>query len=113
MPTSAKLIRRLAHKGYVLFWEWLESRRMLAAHIVGDPTAYATIQAAVDAAPAGGTITVDAGNYGEQVFVSKALTIKGAQAGVDARSLPRVYNQTSESIVTGTTNAVGAKTSAF
>src|ERR1700761_8959655 len=66
--------------------EPMEQRLLLAAHIVGSSTSYATIQAAVNAAVAGATITVDAGTYAEQVTVSKSLTIKGAQAGVDATS---------------------------
>jgi hypothetical protein len=66
--------------------ELLEPRRMLAAHIVGSATTYATIQAAVNAAVAGQTITVDAGTYDETVTVSKTLTIDGAEANVDARS---------------------------
>lgn len=43
------------------------------------PRDYATIQAAVDAAPAGGTVTVSAsgGPYREQVIVRKALTVRG------------------------------------
>ncbi len=104
---------RKTPKASVLRFERMESRRMLAAHVVGDPTVYATIQAAVNAALAGGVITVDAGTYGEQVVVGKPLTIKGAQAGVDARIGARVYNQTPEAIVTGTTNVNGKKTSAF
>ena len=65
--------------------ELLECRRLLAAHVLGNPTAYATIQAAVDAAVSGGTVTVDPGNYAELVFVTKPLTLLGAQAGVDGR----------------------------
>src|SRR5262249_39328313 len=74
---------RAKRKDRAVRLERLESRRMLAAHVVGDPTVYATIQAAVNAAVAGGTVTVDAGTYPEQVVVDKRLTIKGAQAGVD------------------------------
>src|SRR5258708_4558064 len=48
--------------GPALF-ERLECRQMLAAHIVGDPTVYATIQAAVDAAAPGAVINIDAGAY--------------------------------------------------
>ncbi len=57
----------------------------MAAHIVGNPTAYATIQSAVNAAAPGATITVDAGTYDETVTVNKSLTLLGANAGVDAR----------------------------
>ena len=59
---------------------------MLAAHIAGNTTSYSTIQAAVDAAVAGATITVDPGTYNETVTIAKQLTLKGAQAGIDARN---------------------------
>src|SRR5687767_15151345 len=64
----------------------LERRRMLAAHVAGSSTIFATIQAAVNAAPDGGVVTVDAGTYHERVSVTKSLTIRGAKWGVDARS---------------------------
>src|SRR4051812_13128504 len=67
----------------------LEARQLLAAHIVGSATVYATIQAAVDDAVAGATVTVDAGSYAEKVSITKSLTIKGAQAGNDARQSSR------------------------
>src|SRR4051812_5856108 len=66
--------------------EQLECRQMLAAHIIGDPTVYATIQAAVDAATAGAVINIYAGSYSEQVSINKHLPLRGAQAGIDARS---------------------------
>src|SRR5689334_10914458 len=66
--------------------EELENRLLLAAHIIGSSTRYATIQAAVNAAAPKAIITVDAGTYSERVTVNKSLTIQGAQAGVDARS---------------------------
>ncbi|HSZ56572.1 MAG TPA: fibronectin type III domain-containing protein, partial [Tepidisphaeraceae bacterium] len=66
--------------------EKLEQRLLLAAHIVGDPTVYATIQAAVNAAAPGATINVDSGFYSELVTVNKPLTLRGARAGIDARS---------------------------
>lgn len=55
-----------------------------------DPTvAHATIQAAVDAAVAGDTISVCPGLYpelaGGPLTINKQLTLLGAQAGVDAR----------------------------
>ena len=65
--------------------ERLERRQLMAAHVAGSTVSYATIQAAVDAAPVNGTVTVDAGTYNETVTVSKTLTLRGAQAGVDAR----------------------------
>src|SRR6476661_7343812 len=61
--------------------ERLETRQLLAAHVIGSPTVYATIQAAVDAALPGGTVQVDAGNYHEMVTVSKSLTLRGAPGG--------------------------------
>ena len=65
--------------------ERAEPRLLLAAHVAGSTISYATIQAAVDAAPVGGTVTVDAGTYAGPITVSKTLTLKGANAGVDAR----------------------------
>jgi regulation of enolase protein 1 (concanavalin A-like superfamily) len=93
-------------------FERLEGRRLMAAHIVGNPNTYATIQAAVDAALPGGIINVDAGSYAEQVYVGKSLTIRGAQAGNDARSNARISGIVSESVITGATTS-GGKTSAF
>jgi len=85
MPRSSR--SRKAHRSISQTrFEWLESRKMLAAHIVGSTASYATIQAAVNAAVAGQTITVDAGTYDETVTVNKSLDIQGAEAGVDARN---------------------------
>lgn len=70
----------------VISLETIESRRYLAAHIVGSATNYATIQAAVDAVSPGATINVDAGTYNETVQIYKSLNLRGAQAGVDARN---------------------------
>ncbi len=82
--------------------EPLEPRVLLAAHVAGSTVAYATIQAAVNAAPSGGTVTVDAGTYAEQVTISKPLTVLGAQTGVDARSSGRpTATATTESVVVG------------
>jgi nitrous oxidase accessory protein NosD len=85
--------------------EALEGRHLFAAHIVGSSTSYATLQAAVNAASAGAIINVDAGTYTETVTVNKSLTIRGAEAGVDART--RFGKSTSESIVTGATGGGG------
>ena len=93
--------------------ETIERRLLLAAHVGGSGTSYATIQAAVNAAPSGGTVTVDAGTYAEQVTVTKPLTIDGAQAGVDARGSARVNGSaTTESVVTGAASG-STVTSAF
>jgi nitrous oxidase accessory protein NosD len=90
--------------------EAVEGRLLLAAHIVGNSTVYSTIQAAVNAAVAGATITVDAGTYAEQVTVSKTLTIQGAEAGVNASS--RIGGSGAESIVSGAVSS-GVHSSAF
>ncbi len=79
-------------------FERIESRILLAAHVAGDANVYATIQAAVDAAAAGAIVTVDAGVYPELVTINKPLTLRGAQAGVDARSNRRAA---AESVLTG------------
>jgi fibronectin type 3 domain-containing protein len=84
--------------------EALEQRLLWAAHIVGNPAVYSTIQSAVNAAPAGATINVDPGNYAEQVAITKTLTLRGAQAGVDARLNTR-RSGAGESIVTGANNS--------
>ena len=93
--------------------ERLEGRLLFAAHVAGSTTPYATIQAAVNAAPVGGVVTVDAGTYAEQVTISKTLTIRGAQAGVDGRLTTRTAGTSStESIVTGGVSG-STRTSAF
>ena len=84
----------------------------MAAHIAGNPTAYATIQAAVNAAAPGAVINVDAGTYPELVTVNKSLSILGAQAGVDARSNLRQAG-IGESIVTGAVLTDGSVSCAF
>ena len=89
---------------------------------VEDNLTYPTIQAAVDAADTndGETLEVSAGDYAENAVVTKSLTIKGAQAGVDARSrsaatetvLNGGFNVTSPNVTidgftfTGSTSAV-------
>jgi len=45
-------------------------------------TQYTTIQAAVDAAPAGSTIDVCQGAYPEQVVITKSLTLQGVSQGI-------------------------------
>src|SRR5437016_2583040 len=79
--------------------ERLEDRTLLAAHI-GAAT-YSTIQAAVNAAVNGDTITVDPGIYNELVTVNKSVTLLGAQVGVDARNPARTGLPATESVVDG------------
>src|SRR4051794_11293065 len=98
---------RRAHNAFVLpifALEPMECRALFAAHVIGEPNVYATIQAAVDAAVSGGVVTVDAGAYAELVQINKPLTLLGARAGVDARSNTRGVN---ESVITGAADSTG------
>lgn len=89
--------------------ESLESRQMLAAHVLGSPTSFATIQAAVNAAPAGGIVRVDPGTYSELVTINKPLTLRGAQAGIDAR----FGSHGPASVVNGQDFGTGNRSTAF
>lgn len=89
--------------------ESLESRQMLAAHVLGSPTSYATIQAAVNAAPVGGIVRVDPGTYSELVTIDKRLTLRGAQAGLDAR----FGSHGPASVVNGQNFGAGNRSTAF
>lgn len=62
---------------------------------------YPTISAAVAAASPGDTIKVCPGSYHELVNVNKQLTLRGAQATVDARSGARTGLPATESVVDG------------
>ncbi len=90
--------------------ETLEGRRLRTATVVGGSVVYPTIQAAVNAAPAGGTVRVAAGTYDELVTVAKPLTVLGAQAGVDARASSRGKG---EAIVDGYALSSTSRSSAF
>jgi len=59
---------------------------VLAGTIRYVPGDYPTIQEAIDAASDDDIIVVAAGLYEESVVINKSLTLKGAQAGVDART---------------------------
>jgi nitrous oxidase accessory protein NosD len=72
---------------------------------------FPTISAAVNAAPAGSTILICAGNYGGQVIISKDLTLKGLDD-------PNEYNGAGANITAGaglptTTSGIDALNSAF
>ncbi len=107
----SKRARRQSANRYFRSLESLETRRFLAAHIVGSTTSYATIQAAVDAAATGATITVDAGTYSENVVIAKTLTLRGAEAGVDGRSNTRVGSP--ETILNGHLNSDNSRSASF
>src|SRR5688572_26193072 len=93
--------------------ESLERRLMFAARIVGSSAVYATIQQAVNAAPVGATINVDAGVYSELVNVYKTVAIRGPRARVDGRSNVR-NDRAGEAIVNGFVGSVnGLRRSAF
>jgi parallel beta-helix repeat protein len=62
-----------------------------------------TIQAAVNQVSAGGTVIVAAGSYAEQVQVSKAVMLQGAQVGIDGRT--RCDATSGETILNGTGGA--------
>jgi hypothetical protein len=63
---------------------------------------YSMISAAVSAASPGDTIQVCPGTFNEQVSINKTLTLRGAKAGVDARTRAT----TGESIINSSCGAV-------
>ncbi|MGB2983583.1 MAG: right-handed parallel beta-helix repeat-containing protein [Candidatus Bipolaricaulia bacterium] len=79
------------------------------AATINVPADHATIQAAIDAALAGDTINVAAGNYAENVVVDKALTLQGAPgATIEPAAGCGVEIQASDITVDGfTINTIG------
>ena len=61
----------------------LISSSFAATYYVGSchASSYATISAAVEAAPAGAIVDVCPGTYSEQVFITRALTLQGITSG--------------------------------
>jgi nitrous oxidase accessory protein NosD len=56
--------------------------------------AFKTIQSAVTAAPAGGTVIVCAGTYHEQVVISQPLTLAGQRATIDQTGVTPTFKVT-------------------
>jgi hypothetical protein len=80
------------HHGHVLYVSgkakhWNSDRSCRSA-------AFKTIQSAVNAAPAGGTVVVCPGTYHEQVAVSKPLTLTGRQATIDETGVTPTFQVT-------------------
>ena len=57
-----------------------------------------TIQAAVTQVSAGGTVIVAAGTYTENVTITKAMALQGAQVGVDARGRVALNQSSSQPV---------------
>ncbi len=71
----------------------------------GGQTAYTTIQAAVNAAPANSTIIVDPGNYTENVTINQqGIILDGAQSGIN----PVPGRSGAESVLNGTITVTAA-----
>jgi hypothetical protein len=89
--------------------EVLESRVLLSATLLVNPTsptAYQTIQSAVNAAPAGSTIKVAPGLYNEDVTVSKSLTILGGQVLTKGQTGPSTVEYETTGFTVSSANKV-------
>ncbi len=89
--------------------EALEERCTPAVHDLTMGTSFSTIQAAVNAANANDVIMADAGTYAENVTITKALTLEGADHGQNANTRFAAFtggkaDPTKESVLTAPTN---------
>jgi hypothetical protein len=71
---------------FIPFAKRSSSAATLCVHPTGAGGCFTTIQAAINAAMPGDTINVAPGTYNEKVQVNKTVILRGAQAGVDART---------------------------
>ena len=84
------------HHGHVLYVsarakQWNSDRSCRSA-------AFKTIQSAVNAAPAGGTVVVCPGTYHEQVVIAKPLTLTGKQATIDETGVTPTFGVGTQTI---------------
>jgi parallel beta-helix repeat protein len=104
--------RRLKHVGRgPCAAEVLESRLLLSATLLVDPTShnpavFHTIQAAVNAAPSGSTIKVAPGTYNEDVTISKSLTLLGGQALTRGETGPSIVEYEATGFTVSSANKV-------
>ncbi|TCS98193.1 MBG domain-containing protein [Pseudofulvimonas gallinarii] len=83
---------------------------MVGSRVLNQDTGarYCSINAAIAAATAGDTLVADAGVYVENVVIDKPVTLRGAQAGVDAGANgTRDGNGLGETIIVPATAATG------
>lgn len=79
------------------------SARAASTLTVGDGQAYATVQAAVNAASAGDTVVIEPGTYAGNVVIDKPLTLLGANSGVSGNMA-----RGAESIIVATSSGSAA-----